>query len=143
MQSLPPLRRLVRPLAAGLLSACAFATDPSPAAVAGVYRLEVVNGRAVPDTAAGASAYAPYAGMIALRANGEAERSVTYRDSRGALVPTAAVGSFEVRGDAVQLALRESPAYVWRVRGELAGGVLTLHYPNPADGEIVERYRRQ
>jgi hypothetical protein len=136
----PSLRRAAVSLAL-LLAACGSPTGPSPAEVAGVYRLQAVNGRAVPDTAA-VTGYGTLAGMVALRANGDAERSVTYRDARGMLVPLAAVGSFEVRGGAVELKLRETDQ-TWRVRGEIVGGLLTLRYPNPADGEIVERYRRE
>jgi hypothetical protein len=140
MPSLPLFRRAAVSLAL-VLAACGSPTGPSLADVAGLYRLQAVNGRLVPDTAA-VTGYGTLAGMIALRADGGAERSITYRDARGVLVPLAAVGSFEVRGGAVELKLRETDQ-TWRVRGDIAGGLLTLRYPNPGDGEIIERYRRE
>ena len=142
MQPPSPLR-LCLLAALTLAGGCTAPTGPSPAEVAGVYRLELMDGRTVPDTAATAAGYLPYAGAIILYANGDAARSVTFRDGTGRLLPIASAGSFEVRGAAVELRLKESSDYTWRVRGDLVGAVLTLRYPGAADADVTERYRRE
>lgn len=130
-------------LALAAVAACTTSTGPSRAEVAGVYRLELMGGRAVPDTTLPAAGYAMLDGAIVLHSDGNAERSLTYRDGTGRLMPVVTSGSFVVHGAAVEFRLKESNDYTWRVRGDLVGAVLTLRYPNPGDGTIVERYRRE
>jgi hypothetical protein len=123
--------------------ACDAPTGPGPAALAGTYRLEVVNGRSVPDTAGIQFGSGTLDGTMVLLANGGASRLVTYRDRSGSRVPAAASGTFEVRGNVVELKLRTTPDAMWRVRGEVSGSAITLHIFGAGDDDVDEVYRRQ
>lgn len=130
------LSRLLAMLAALLLPACSgSATDPARAALAGVYLL------AGPVERGG-----PVSGTIALTETGQATRRVQYQSGTG----TAEIvneGTFVTVGEhAIELRLVEAgsgePAYTWVVRATVDGDELTLSYPHPADGTVVERYRK-
>jgi hypothetical protein len=120
------------------LAGCESATRPTvnPGVVAGSYVLESVTGRG------------PVSGTFALTADGVAERRVQYTLYGGALSSDfVALGTFTVRADSIEFALREdggrSP-YVWRPSGARAANGFSVVYGDPADGpSIVETYRRQ
>lgn len=87
----------------------------------------------------------PARGSIVLRPDGSAARRVRYDVPGGGPIDVALDGRFEARDGEVTLRLNEpmgAEMHVWEVRGELDGQHLVLTYPNPADGTIVERYRR-
>jgi hypothetical protein len=113
----------------------------TPAAVVGTYQLVSVNGRAVPTAGLGAV----LAGSIVLAADGRATRTIRHQLSGVAAERDfVSTGTFTATSDRVVFALIEDPArpgLVWRPDAALVDGVLTLRYPNPADGpEIVEVY---
>jgi len=109
-------------------------TDQSVAV--GSYSLESVSGRG------------PATGSMALIPGGHAERRVRYRQPDGSLSSEyVAIGAFRVtEAQGVELSLHEnggSSPYVWKLTAILDDGVLSLGYPDGADGWIVETYRRQ
>ncbi|MFL5562544.1 MAG: hypothetical protein ACJ79K_13815 [Gemmatimonadaceae bacterium] len=123
------------------VAACSHDVGPqrSVAAVAGIYSLSTVNGEELPV----ADPSAPISGMIYLFPAGHAERDITYHyngnDDR-----RVQTGTFTVVDHTVALDLREQGSpYRWSVAGTIDNTMLTLSYPGPADGAIVERYRRQ
>ena len=126
-------------VAAGLAAGCGQATGPS--SVAGGYVLHTVNGVPVPLP----DLNGQLGGTILLSADGRAERRVRYRvDVSGTSQEAHAIGSYEVQGVTVALALREDGSQAttpWQPAATLQGGVLTLRYPSPVDGpDIVEAY---
>ena len=85
-------------------------------------------------------------GSMVLAADGSVTRTVRYQlPSDRMPVTVVATGTYSRRGNLVVFALREGTeagAYVWRPTAVLSGEVLTLRYPHPADGEIVEVFAR-
>jgi len=138
------MTRIVRRLsllALAAAAACSDSTGPqqSRAAVAGAYFLASVNGEALPSS----DPYAPISGTISLWPTGHAERRISYRLSDGRTQSDVATGTFVVEDGRVILALRyEQGNYPWTVTADVDGSTLTMSYPGPADGTIVERYRR-
>lgn len=132
-----PRSRLTALLAVALASGgCHSSTgsDLAPSRAAGSYVLEAVSGRG------------PVTGNIALTADARAERRVRYATG-GGTAEYVAVGTFQLTSGGIVFSLREDSgrsSYVWQVRGEWTGALITIRYPDPADGpEIVETYRRQ
>jgi len=113
--------------------------DRSRAAVAGVYMLATVNGEELPSS----DASAPVSGMMYLWPSGHTERRVTYRVGDGQTQTITATGTFRVEDGLVVLDLQVEPdAQPWTIRASVDGSSLVIAYPGPADGTIVERYRR-
>jgi hypothetical protein len=109
----------------------------------GEYTLELVNGVKVPSS----GQRGHVSGVIRLLPGNVAERVVTYQiDSSGTLREFIAIGSYRIRGESLELALREDQGRsqrVWQPRASIRGGVVTLRYPDPGDGpDVVEMYRR-
>ena len=120
------------------LTACDHASTMSPALVAtGRYTMTAVRGRG------------PATGTLTLSATGDAERRVRYQLNTGTLSSEyVARGTFQPQPDGtVDLQLREDngrSAYVWRPFAEWHDGVLSISYPDAADGPaIVETYQRE
>ena len=116
--------------------ACRDTVQPDQSVAFGSYELESVSGRG------------PATGSMVFIPGGQAERRVRYRQPDGSLSSElVAIGTFRVtEAQSVELGLHEnggSSPYVWKLTGTLDDGVLTLEYPDPADGWIVETYRRQ
>jgi hypothetical protein len=111
------------------------------AQVIGTYRLESVDGEAVPTSGLGAV----LSGEIVLDADGRATRKFQQQlsgvaDKRDVVVH----GTFVATSDALVFAFVADPGHpedVWRPRATLADGRLTLSYPGPADGTVDEVYR--
>jgi hypothetical protein len=148
------LPRLVRRTALPLWWAAALAcggtnTAAGPADAAGTYVLESVDGCAVGTPLEPCPTRRTWLvdGTMVLDPTGRAARVVRSQLPSDASPSTqASVGTFTLRGDVVELALREERdgAWdVWRVQGTLADGRLTLRYPHPADGYTVEVFRRE
>jgi hypothetical protein len=145
--------RSPRPVVPSLVLAAALACGQptgSVAAAAGTYVLASVDGCTV-GTPAEQCPFPPRSwiidGTMVLRLDGSATRAMRYRFPADPSPRTElAVGTFTVRGSAVDFALREdggTSPYVWRNRATLSGDSLTLRYPHPADGETVEVFRRE
>lgn len=119
---------------AGSGAGCGAGTAPvlDPRAAAGTYVLD------------GPVPRGPAAGSFVLTGDGQASRRVQYpAASGGPPREVAAAGTFTlVRPDSIAFALREGATPVWRVGGVRAGARFTIRYPHPADGEVVETYRR-
>lgn len=124
-----------------LLLGCHDSLRVTAADVAGIYDLRSVTGTiGMLET--------PVGGRITLTVTRAAERRLTYQiDTQGTLRELVARGTYQLTDSGVELALREDDGrsdYVWRVRAELlSDGGLRLTYPRPADGIIVELYRRR
>jgi hypothetical protein len=121
---------VVLALIALMVAGCSSATGPelSPRLAAGTYVLTTVSGRG------------PASGGFVLGADARAERHVRYESGE-----YVAVGTFERAPGTITFHLRENGGqseYVWTVRGEFNGDGFVIRYPDPADGEITERYRR-
>jgi hypothetical protein len=78
---------------------------------------------------------------------GYAERRVRYRLGDGSLsAEYVMIGSFHVfDAQSLDIRLHENgnSAFVWRPTTTLADGTLSLEYQGPADGGIVEMYKRE
>ena len=126
-------RRVIQPAVLLLAVSCADPVSPlSRASVAGVYILETVTGQ-----------YAPNKGSLVLSSNGRARRSISYPAQNGFGGETVVrSGTFrlptETRIDLFLIDDCPSCAFV----GTRSEGRVTFYYPGPADGEIVETYRR-
>jgi hypothetical protein len=119
-----------------VLLSCQSVDEPRQSLALGSYLLESVSGRG------------PSLGTIVLLPGGQVGRSVRYARPDGTLsAEYVAVGTFRVNGDAtIEFSLRENGGasnYVWKVPATFKDGVLSLSYPDPADGWIVENYRHQ
>jgi hypothetical protein len=129
------LRRLPLFAALFLATSCGDAVGPlSPATVAGMYTLETVRGGG------------PSKGSLVLLWNGRAQRSVTYpaQGSFGGETVMLA-GTFHLPSETtIELALNDNcpGGCTFRLFGTRSDGRVTFSYPGPADGEIVETYRR-
>ena len=119
---------------AGFGAGCRAATAPvlDPRVAAGTYVLDAPVPRG------------PLAGSFVLTGDGQASRRVEYAGvSGGPPREVAAAGTFTlVRPDSIAFELREGATGVWRVGGLRTGARFTIRYPHPADGEVVETYRR-
>ena len=120
------------------IAGCDTATAPALRRndVAGVYVLDAAAPRG------------PTTGSFVLTHLGQATRRVQYPAAGGGRAELTAAGSFEFLGpDSIAFALREQnsgdASYVWRVRGVWTGTSFTIRYPHPADGEVIETYRRR
>jgi hypothetical protein len=127
------LRRLSVIALVGFLASCQNPAGPTQ--LSGSYHLESVNGRG------------PATGVILFLPGGSVMRSVRYAQGDGSLSNAyVASGSYSVTGVSnIELDLRDSggkSSYVWKVSGLLADGLISLGYPDPADGWITESYRR-
>jgi hypothetical protein len=121
-----------------------------PAAIDGTYALISVDGCPVGTPLAPCPlARGPMAldGEMVLRPDGSVTRSVRYERGDGAGVQAVvATGTYSLQRGSVELALREvgvSQASVWRLHAVSEGARLTVRYPHPADGEVVESFRRE
>lgn len=127
---------------AALLSGCETTTGPEQ--VPGIFTLRTVNGQPLP----GAGIYSPISGSITLARDGSAKRRTVYRiDQSNTTQEFIALGTYQLQDVSLRLSLRElsgQSQYVWTPLATLAGGTLTLRYPDAADGpEIVEVYVRR
>jgi hypothetical protein len=129
---------------------CGEATAPeADMPTAGTYVLESVDGCVPGPAAAGCFPQPSWVldGEMVLRADGSVTRTMHYQFPSDPAAGTGTVsGTYSRRGNAVALALVEDVGgarYVWRPRAFLSQHGLTLRYPNPADGEIVEVFARQ
>ena len=139
---IPVRTRLLRTAGvAALLLGCHDTVGVSPADVAGVYDLRSVVGTI-------GTFETPVSGQITLTPTRAAERRLNYQiDTIGTVRELVARGTYQLANSRVELALRGDDgrsAFVWRVDAELLpDGGLRLTYPRPADGTIVELYRRR
>jgi len=138
---LHPNLRFALALVALTTSGCRAGESPlaSPV-VGGTYVLSSVTGTIGPVET-------PISGSLSLTASGQAVRELSYRpDSSGPVSTLFEVGSFTVSDWTVHLALRADSgrdSYVWTASATIEpDGALRLAYPRPADGTIVEVYRR-
>jgi hypothetical protein len=122
----------------------------APHAVAGTYTLVSVDGcRLGAPSSECPLLRGPIAleGRMVLNSDGTATRAVRYRsaDGTGSVVHMA-TGTFSVQQDQIALTLREAEATHssrWRLSAVSEGAMLTVRYPHPADGEVVEKFRRE
>jgi hypothetical protein len=121
-----------------------------PTAIDGTYALLSVDGCPVGTPLAQCPlARGPMAleGEMVLRPDGSVTRSVRYESGDGAGVQdVVATGTYSLQRGSVELALREAgvnQASVWRLHAVSEGTMLTVRYPHPADGEVVETFRRE
>jgi hypothetical protein len=118
-------------------ASCRNSAEPNQRLAVGAYFLESVSGRG------------PVAGSMLLIPGGQVERRVRYRQPDGSLSSDyIAVGTYRVTGTSdLEIGLRENggtSTYVWKPLAKFSDGVLSLQYPDPADGpNIVERYKRR
>lgn len=129
---------------------CGEATGPGPNTVAGTYALASVDGCVLGTPIEECPTARPplaAAGTMELRPDRSVTRTVQYAiEGPGGPQTFVTVGTYTVVGDFVILALRENAGAspnVWRPHALLKDGILTLRYPHPADGEIVEEFRRE
>ena len=137
----PRLVRNVSLLALAVTAiACTDGVGPnrSRASVAGVYLLASVNGEGLPSS----DPSAPVSGSMYLWPNGHAERRVAYRLGDGRTQNVTATGTFRVEDETVILDLRVDASQPWTIQAAIDGSALVITYFGPADGSIVERYRR-
>lgn len=111
---------------------CSDSTGPylSSRLAAGTYTLVSVEGRG------------PESGSFVLGAGALAARHVRYADVDGEYT---AVGTFKLTPDSIVFELHEDGGrseHTWTVRGEFKGTSFVIRYPDPADGVIIETYRR-
>ncbi len=131
-------------LSRSVVLACAFASascrnsvQPDQSSAVGAYVLDSVSGRG------------PVIGSMVLFAGSQVERKVRYRQPDGSLSSEyVALGTFRVtETSSLEIGLHENGGtspYVWKPVAALRDGVLSLEYPDPADGpNIVEMYKRQ
>jgi hypothetical protein len=102
--------------------------------IRGTYVLDSVTGRS------------PATGSLLFLATGQVIRRVRYTQPDGSLSGEyVAIGTFSNSGtNTIEFNLREnggSSPYVWTLSGMMDQGMLSLRYPDPADGWIIERYR--
>jgi hypothetical protein len=129
---------------------CADGSGPGPTAIAGTYGLVSVDGCVV-GTPVGQCPFArrPAAldGSMLLGVDGSGTRTVRFAGESGSGPQTViAIGTYTLRGHNVSFALRDPASAfpsVWLARAELEGDGLTVRYPHPADGEVVEEFRRE
>jgi hypothetical protein len=122
-------------------TACSDEVGPerSRASLAGVYILASVNGQGLPSS----DSSAPVSGSMYLWPTGHAERRVAYRLGDGRTQDVTATGTFRVEGQSVLFDLRgDDGAGPWTIEATIDGSSLVISYFGPADGTIVERYRR-
>jgi hypothetical protein len=129
---------------------CGEPTGPGAgAATAGTYVLETVDGCAPGPAAAECFPMPSWVldGEMVLRGDGSVTRTIRYQFPSDPAAGTYMVsGTYSRRGNVVNFALVEDVGgapHVWRPRALLSEGRLTLRYPNPADGEVVEVFARR
>ena len=133
-----------------VLASCLGCGDRlGPAAIDGTYALVSVDGCPVGTPLA----QCPLArGPMALEGemvllDGSVSRRVRYEGGDGAGArEVVATGTYSLQRRSIELALREagaSQASVWRLHAVSAGARLTVRYPHPADGDVVETFRRE
>jgi hypothetical protein len=117
------------------ITSCQNSLQPDQSIAVGSYTLDSVSGDG------------PATGSLVLIPGGYADRRVRYRQGDGSLSPEyVTIGTFHVTdAQGLDIALRENgnSVYVFKPTATLAGGILSLGYPGPADGWIVEMYKRQ
>ena len=115
-------------------TSCQNSVQPDQSIAVGSYNLDSVSGDG------------PATGSFVLIPGGYAERRVRYRQGDGSLsAEYVTIGTFHVTDvQSLDIALHENGSpYVWKQTATLADGILSLGYPGPADGWIVEMYKRQ
>jgi hypothetical protein len=125
--------RVVLGLSAAVSGGCRSATAPvfTTSDAAGTYVLSAVEGRG------------PASGSFVLTTDGHATRRVHYSVASVPGGEYVAAGTFAlIERDSITFALRED-GNVWRVSGTWRVSGFRLEYPDPADGIVVETYRRQ
>ena len=128
---------------------CGEVTAPEAMPAAGTYELHSVDGCAPGPPAAECFPQPSWVlgGEMILRADGSVTRTMHYQfPSDPAALRVTVSGTYSRRGNAVAFAIVEDVGgapYVWRSRAVLSKLGLTLRYPNPADGEIIEVFARQ
>jgi len=118
---------------ASVLVSCRNDVQPDQS-IRAVYILDSVTGRG------------PATGTLSFIVTGQVIRRVRYAQPDGSLSDeSVAVGTFSNTGtNTIEFRLREnggSSPYVWTVSGITEQGVISLRYPDPADGWVIERYR--
>ena len=112
------------------LGACSdSSTAPTRASVSGAYVLTSATSFGGPTDAS-----------LVLGLDGSAERHARY-PSGGGSISEDLLGTYTITGNGIELAFNE-PSSVWRVPATFDNGRLTLTYPNPADGTIIEHYEK-
>jgi hypothetical protein len=141
------LRKVV--LSGVVLGACLGCGDRlGPAEIGGTFTLLSVDGCPVGTPLAQCPlARGPMAleGEMVLRPDGSVTRSVRYESGDGTGVQdVVATGTYSLQRGRVELALRQvGYASVWRLHALSEGAMLTVRYPHPADGDVVETFRRE
>ena len=117
------------------ITSCQNSVQPDQSIAVGSYTLDSVSGDG------------PATGSLVLIPGGYADRRVRYRQCDGSLSPEyVTIATFHVTdAQSLDIALRENgnSAYIFRPSATLTDGGLSLGYPGPADGWIVEMYKRQ
>ena len=118
---------------ASVLVSCRNDVQPDQS-IRGVYILDSVSGRG------------PATGSLSFVVMGQVIRRVRYTQADGSLSDeSVAIGTFSNTGtNTIEFNLREnggSSPYLWTVSGMTEQGVISLRYPDPADGWVIERYR--
>jgi len=108
------------------------ASDLDPGLAAGTYVLEAPAERG------------PSTGTFVLTRDGQVTRRVQYPARGGAPSDERTfTGTFRlVRSDLIVFMLSENATPAWRIDAVREGTRFTLRTPHPADGEVVEIYRR-
>lgn len=137
-----PMRSLLT-VALALFSLVACDDVAAPAAtsedVSGRYLMMGAEGHPLPLDAPDAS----QGGEITLTLDGIAVRRVFFSVHPDPRVEEYGIGTYRTDGNVLDLRLRDvyQDEHVWTPGATLEAGVITLRYPNPADGpDIVETY---
>lgn len=90
----------------------------------------------------------PASGTFVFIQSGQVVRRVRYRNGDGSLSNEyVAVGTFRGQTSAIDFSARDDSGrspYAWTAFGSMEpGGLLVLRYPDPADGWVLESYRRE
>jgi hypothetical protein len=129
------LSRLVVLAGVFAITSCQNSVQPDQSIAVGSYTLDSVSGDG------------PATGSLVLIPGGYADRRVRYRQGDGSLSPEyVTIGTFRVTdAQSLDIALRENgnSVYVFKPTATLANRILSLGYPGPADGWIVEMYKRR
>lgn len=124
----------------GVLPGAACRDAAGPNELRGDYRLTRINGSGIPAPSDGCG-IPVLSGSLQIT-NGLASRTVDYRIN-GARTTSRATGPVTLTGTTLQFELFEIGGNVWHVSGTWASGRITLSYPAPCDGTVVEVFDRE
>jgi hypothetical protein len=88
----------------------------------------------------------PWSASFTLTSHGMAVLRTRYSTGYGTIIEEAAIGTFRLTADSIMFALRGNngrSADMFQRRGVWTGGQFTIRFSGPADGPVVETYRRQ